>query len=347
MKNQSLSKMTFTSVVLALMPLSQAALADLSQPVVSKQTTDCPASEKAPAGPYKGYCMDLDTDRPARRISPLQVESLTQTLNDPELLTTNNSGQTMVLENYLYHDHFYRAVIPVAAIHQVIYEMIEIAPSKFTLPVVQLKIPNPGLVKVYHGQLRFQLDRRSSSAVELIDAANKAIKLPASEVQSDFVYALWALRVKGHEEVFSPIDGAKGAYGVSYSVQSLYDAVNWVIGADLSSTQYLLNLSPQQSQALFRTAIRNAEQKGTSTVYNTFYNNCLNATFDVLVPVFHTQDAEVPSDNSDMLIRHRESLFPKDVAEQWGMFNNDKELPTISEELEGPLHLKPAPSTED
>jgi len=255
------------------------------------QTTSQPQEclAKMPAGKYKGLCLDLSEDRTVVRLSLAEKQKLATELKAPQILRADYE----VIENFSLHGKFWKAIIPVSRIQDMVYQQIDILPD---FKIEQLKIKN--LIDISHSQIRFELSPEGPP-VQVIDEADpahpKLINVPKGPTKDDLVFALWAVRAQGHQEIFNPFHGESGEYAATYA----------------------LNI---------------AEQRGITYMYDTTINSCSNAVFDVLLMSFFNKanPGDTPFERTE---KFNQSADPVGQLRLYQMIDQSKSLPSIQAEM--------------
>ena len=281
---------------------------------------------KMPAGKYKGLCLDLSEDRTVVRLSLAEKQKLAAELKAPQILRADYE----VIENFSLHGKFWKAIIPVSRIQDMVYQQIDILPD---FKIEQLKIKN--LIDISHSQIRFELSPEGPP-VQVIDEADpahpKLINVPKGPTKDDLVFALWAVRAQGHQEIFNPFHGESGEYAATYALQGYDAATKWIIDGAYPTHQYLLARNQAQSQAAFTYSLNIAEQRGITYMYDTTINSCSNAVFDVLLMSFFNKanPGDTPFERTE---KFNQSADPVGQLRLYQMIDQSKSLPSIQAEM--------------
>lgn len=280
---------------------------------------------RMPSGPYKGQCLDLSEDRTVSRLTQAEKQKLADELHDPRFVSPDYE----VVKNFSPDGKkFWTAIIPIKRVKDIVYQTVDILPN---LPFKGVKIKDP--VNISHSQLRFEL-KPEGDPVQLIDNSKNPpslIDIPKGKEKDDLVFALWAVRAQGHQEIFNPFHGASGQYVATYALQGWDLATDWIVKGGYPTHQFTLARTPEQSQAALKDALDMANQRGMSIMYNTNYNSCSNAAFDVLLKAYFNKPnpSTTPIDKAK---KFQQSADPEGQLRFYGMIDTSKPLPSIQDE---------------
>ena len=210
-----------------------------------------------PAGPQKGECIDTSLRRSSIRLSLAQRRAF-----------GIHADNSFVVANFLHQKRFWVAVIPYERVRDTVYMNF----------VMSKRLP------LNHGEIRFRIGP-GARPVRLIAQSKKSNRLEIT-LKEDIVFSEFGVRAPGHEQdAFSVIQGSTGRYAIAYVFQSLSESSKEALQKNEQVKQYRLNLNDREVGRALQVGGWLGNTYGTSQIYDTFSNSCLNTVFIVLYGV--------------------------------------------------------------
>ena len=210
--------------------------------------------QRMPAGPYRGGCIDLRSDR-----------SVDWVYNKDLRRFGIDSKNSLVVANFRHANRFWIAVIPFERVVGLSYLNFSMAK----------KLP------ISHGEIRF-LTRKTGRPIELIEQ-NLSKEPERMNLNEDFVFAEYAVRAQGHYEDFNVVHGMRGHYAVSYIFMSLSQSASGPLASKITIKQYSLAALHSQSKLVMEIGLWLGHTYKMTQVYHSFTTSCLNSVFSVLL----------------------------------------------------------------
>lgn len=187
-------------------------------------------------GPSKGKTVDVSIRRSIK------------------ILSTDNQKETITMANFMHNGKFHIATIPLNGVQDVISQ-IDYANSGFPAGHIETRI-------------RFKPDMPIILRPQLISEQNQ----PAVAIR-DMVLSFEA--IKDETGAGALLKGFANYYNIAYRFVSMRDKHHEFVDVVHETVkQWVLKLNDQQKKSLITNAIHMSDQKGISTFYNTWTNNC-------------------------------------------------------------------------
>lgn len=171
-----------------------------------------------------------------------------------QILSTDAEKQTITVANFMHHDEFNIAEIPLDGVEKMIFQI-----DWFN-----------SAVPAAHTELRI---RFKENMPILVKPQLKSKKNQAPVAIREMVLSIEA--VKGKSTAMAFIAGFGRNYAIAYRMLSLADKREDLVDTVHEKvSQYELNLTPEQQKAILTNAIKTSDEKGVHTFYNTWENNC-------------------------------------------------------------------------
>ncbi len=249
-----------------------------------------------PQGKYKGTCQDTCYYRNM-------------------VLLPSDNPEIFKVANVRHVGNFYTAEIPVDAIQEVLWQIVE-APNDFNFPAG-------------HTEMRWKLKAPLSLTPQI------AGKGTATTV-NDLIFSMEGAFPEGVQ--FSLLtSGIKGDYVIAYRLRTIDDLVPETLQNPIFKdvAQHLLKLSDAQRRTLLKQALEHANASGPFQIYHSFNKNCSTEAFENVldVAIGHAKSA---TKKIDMVYPNWNPRALKDRQVY------DKQAPNLSEELAGSSRLAPA-----